>query len=175
MKDMKRKVAGGLALSAALGLGVAPVAAAASHRAHSTAKAIYPKRGAAFVGVSSQKSGTLALPVDMRASVNGKVMSRFDIQWASSCMSAAGRGSYGGLSITLNKAITPPGVFSDNGGFTRMFSNGDKGLFTIKLTGRFTSPVRATGTFRVTVAITDTSGAQTDTCDSGTVFWTATN
>jgi hypothetical protein len=170
MHDMRRKLAGGLALGAALGVGLAPVAFAASR-----VRAVYPKRGAAFVGVSSQKSGTLALPVDIRASANSRVMSRFDIQWAAACQSAAGRGSYGGLSITLNKAITPPGVFSDNGSFTRMFSNGDKGLFTIKLFGRFTSPVRAAGTFRVTVAITDGTGATTDTCDSGVVNWIATN
>ncbi|MEA2355015.1 MAG: hypothetical protein QOD61_1144, partial [Solirubrobacteraceae bacterium] len=37
---------------------------------------------------------------------------------------------------------------------------------------RFTSPGRAAGTFRVTVSITDTSGAVTDTCDSGVVNWT---
>ncbi len=170
MHDMRRKLAGGLALGAALGVGLAPVAAAAPR-----VKVIYPKHGAAFVGVSSQKSGNLALPVDIRASANSRVMSRFDIQWAAACQSAAGRGSYGGLSITLNKPITPPGSFTDNGSFTRMFSNGDKGLFTIKLFGRFTSPVRAAGTFRVTVAITDSTGATTDTCDSGVVNWIATN
>lgn len=171
MHDMRRKLAGGLALGAALGgVGLAPVATAAPR-----VKVVYPKRGAAFVGVSSQKSGNLALPVDIRASANAKAMSRFDIQWAAACQSASGRGSYGGLSITLNKPITPPGVFTDNGSFTRMFSNGDKGLFTIKLFGRFTSPLRAAGTFRVTVAITDSTGATTDTCDSGVVNWIATN
>jgi hypothetical protein len=176
MNDVKRRLAAGVALSAALGLTAAPLAAAApQRRAHSAARTIYPRRGAAFVGVSSQASGKLNLPVDMRASANSQVMNRFDIQWAAACKSAAGRGSYGGLSITLNKKITAPGVFSDNGSFTRMFSNGDKGLFTIKLFGRFTSPVRAAGTFRVTVAITDTSGATTDTCDSGVVNWTATD
>jgi hypothetical protein len=173
---MRRKLAGGLALGAVLGLGIAPVATAASQsKAHAAARTIYPKRGAAFVGTSSQKSGMLALPVDVRASPNAKVMSRFDIQWAAACQSAAGRGSYGGLSITLNKAINPPGVFVDNGSFTRMFSNGDKGLFTIKLFGRFTSPIRVAGTFRVTVTITDSTGATTDTCDSGIVNWQATN
>jgi hypothetical protein len=171
---MRRRLAGGLALSAVLGLGIAPVAVAASHKAKAkaAAKTIYPRRGAGFVGTSSQKSGILTLPVDLRASANAQVMTRFDIQWAATCMSAAGRGSYVGLSITLNKKITPPGQFSDNGSFTRMFSNGDKGLFTIKLFGRFTSSGRAAGTFRVTVSITDTAGAVTDTCDSGVVNWT---
>jgi hypothetical protein len=172
MHRIRRRLAGGLALSAVLGLGIAPVAVAASHKAHAAAKTTYPRRGAGFVGTSSQKSGTLTLPVDLRASPNAQVMTRFDIQWAATCQSAAGRGSYGGLSITLNKKITPPGIFTDNGSFTRMFSNGDKGLFTIKLFGRFTSPGRAAGTFRVTVSITDTSGAVTDTCDSGVVNWT---
>ncbi len=178
MNETRRKLAGGLALGAVVGLGVggAPAAVAASHhRAHSTARAVFPRKGAGFVGVSSQKSGKLSLPVDLRASADGRTMSRFDIQWAAQCTSAAGRGSYGGLSITLNKKITAPGVFGDNGGFTRMFSNGDKGLFTIKLFGRFTSPGRAAGTFRVTVAITDTTGATKDNCDSGVVNWQASD
>jgi hypothetical protein len=178
MNDVKRKLAGGVALGATLGLSIAPATAAVSHAQKGRAAAVrttYPRKGAAFVGVSSQKSGNLALPVDIRASANARVMSRFDIQWAAACVSASGRGSYGGLSITLNKAITPPGVFSDSGSFTRTFSNGDKGLFTIKLFGKFTSPVRAAGTFRVTVAITDSTGATTDNCDSQVINWSATN
>jgi hypothetical protein len=177
MNDMRRKLGRGVALAAALGLGLAPGAAVASNTtAHSSAtRFVHPRRGAAYVGVSSQKSGMLALPVDLRASVNSLVMNRFDIQWAAACMSSTGRGSYGGLSITLNKKITAPGVFTDNGSFTRTFSDGSKGLFTIKLFGQFTSPTRAAGTFRVTVGITDTSGATTDTCDSGVVKWSVTD
>ncbi|MGI8803917.1 MAG: hypothetical protein ACR2KV_17430 [Solirubrobacteraceae bacterium] len=175
MNHVKRKLAGGLALGALLGLGIVPAAIAASQVHKAAAKPVFPRRGAAFVGVSSQKSGKLALPVDLRASANGRLMSRFDIQWAASCQSTAGRGSYGGLSITLNKAITAPGVFSDTGSFSRMFSNGDKGQFTIKLFGRFSSPTRAAGTFRVQVAITDSAGASTDNCDSGVVNWVVTD
>lgn len=177
MNDMRRKLAGCVALGAALGLSLAPgVAAASSGQAHKSAtKVVHPRKGAGYVGVSSQKSGNLALPVDLRASANAQVMSRFDIQWAATCMSTTGRGSYGGLSITLNKKITPPGVFTDNGSFTRTFSDGSKGLFTIKLFGKFTSPIRAAGTFRVTVAITDSTGAMTDNCDSGVVNWVATD
>jgi hypothetical protein len=178
MNDMRRKLGGGVALAAALGLGLAPGAAvvAAKTTAHSAAtRFVHPRKGAGYVGVSSQKSGTLALPVDLRASANGLVMSRFDIQWAATCMSATGRGSYGGLSITLNKKINTPGVFTDNGSFTRTFSDGSKGLFTIKLFGQFTSPTRAAGTFRVTVGITDTTGAMTDTCDSQVVKWSVTD
>ncbi len=178
MNDVKRKLAGGVALGATLGLSIAPATAAVSHanKSHAAAvRTVYPKRGAAFVGVTSQKSGALALPVDIRASANAKVMTRFDIQWAASCVSASGRGSYGGLSITLTKPILPPGQFGDSGSFTRKFSNGDSGLFTIKLYGRFTSPVRAAGTFRVTVAITDSTGATTDNCDSQIINWVATN
>lgn len=178
MNDVTRKLAGGVALGATLGLSIAPATAAASHARKSRAAAVhavYPRHGAAFVGLSSQKSGNLLLPVDIRASGNSRFMSRFDIQWSASCISASGRGSYGGLSITLNKAINAPGVFTDNSSFTRPFSNGDKGLFTVKLFGKFTSPVRAAGTFRVTVAITDSTGATTDTCDSQVINWSATN
>ena len=178
MNDMRRKLGGGVALAGALGLCLAPGAAVASSQAHKAATAtrfVHPRKGAGYVGVSSQKSGMLALPVDLRASANATVMSRFDIQWAATCMSTTGRGSYGGLSITLNKKIAAPGVFTDNGSFTRMFSDGSKGLFTIKVFGQFTSPTRVAGTFRVTVGITDTTGATTDTCDSGVVRWSATD
>lgn len=172
MKDLKRNATKCLALSAALGLVAAPVAGAASRSAAS--RSVGPKRGAAFVGVSTQLSGKLGLPLDIRASLNGRAMSRFDIEWTSTCHGAGGQGSYGGLSVTLNKAITK-GVFTDTSTFSKNFSNSDKGAFTTKLYGRFTSPLRAAGTFRVTVSITDPTGAVVDTCDSGIVTWTATN
>lgn len=177
MNDMRRKLAGGIALGAALGLSLAPGASAASNgqARKSATKVVQPRKGAGYVGVSSQKSGKLALPVDLRVTPNAQIMSRFDIQWAAACTSTTGRGSYGGLSITVNKKITPPGVFSDNGSFTRMFGDGSKGLFTIKVFGKFTSPTRAAGTFRVTVAITDSTGAMTDNCDSNVVNWAVTD
>jgi hypothetical protein len=101
-------------------------------------------------------------------------VARFDIEWSATCTSATGRGSYGGLSITLNKQIVNS-VFTDSGSFTRSFSNGDKGTFNIKLFGQFTSPLRAAGTFQVNVTIDDSAGALTDTCTSGVITWSATN
>jgi hypothetical protein len=167
MKDLKRNAAKCLALSAALGLGVAPAAIAAS-------KPAVPKKGAAFVGVSQQKSGNLGLPLDIRVSPTGTVMSRFDIEWTSACTGTGGQGSYGGLSVTLNKKITKS-VFTDTSTFSKDFSNGDKGAFVTTLFGKFTSPLRAAGTFRVTVTITDPTGATVDVCDSKAFSWTATN
>ena len=176
MPDLVNKLQHGAALGAALFIGVAPVAAAATHaRPRAKPRVTYPRRGAAFAGLSSQKSGTLALPVDIRASNNAQYVTRFDIQWAAACHTATGRGTYGGLSITRNKKINPSGVFTDANQFTRAFVGGSKGLFTIKLYGRFTSPLRAAGTFRVTVAITNNTGLATDTCDSGIITWSATN
>ncbi|HWH10184.1 MAG TPA: hypothetical protein VG165_03585 [Solirubrobacteraceae bacterium] len=166
MKDLKRSATKCLALGAALGIGVVPVAVAA---------AATPKKGAAFVGTSTQKSGNLGLPLDIRVSPTATTMGRFDIEWTSTCQGTGGQGSYGGLSVTLNKKITK-GVFTDQSTFSKSFSNGDKGAFVTKLYGKFTSPLRAAGTFRVTVVITDgTSGATVDTCDSGVVTWIATN
>jgi hypothetical protein len=101
-------------------------------------------------------------------------MSRFDIEWTSTCTGPGGQGSYGGLSVTLNKKITKS-VFTDQSTFSKTFSNGDKGAFVTKLFGKFTSPLRAAGTFNVTVAITDPTGATVDTCTSNNVTWTATN
>ncbi len=176
MPALVNKLQHGAALGAALVIGVAPVAAAATHaRPRGKPRVTYPRRGAAFAGLSSQKSGTLALPVDIRASSNAQYVARFDIQWAAACHTATGRGSYGGLSITRSKKISPPGVFTDANQFTRSFADGSKGLFTIKLYGRFTSPLRAAGTFRVTVAINNNAGLVTDTCDSGIITWSATN
>ncbi|HEY5197605.1 MAG TPA: hypothetical protein VIJ51_11340 [Solirubrobacteraceae bacterium] len=168
MKDLKRNATKCLALGAALGIGVAPAAVAA-------AKTVVPKKGAAFVGTSTQKSGNLGLPLDLRVSPTGTTMGRFDIEWTSTCQGTGGQGSYGGLSVTLNKKITK-GVFTDTSTFSKAFSNGDKGAFVTKLYGKFTNPLRAAGTFRVTVIITDgTTGATVDSCDSGVVTWVATN
>jgi hypothetical protein len=158
-----------LVLGTALVATALPVASAVAAPRH-----VYPKKGGAFAGVSSQKSGTVPLPLDIRASPNGTYVARFDIEWSATCTSPTGRGSYGGLSITLNKQIKSS-VFTDSGSFTRSFSNGDKGTFNIKLFGKFTSSVRAAGTFQVNATIDDSAGALTDTCSSGVVNWIATN
>jgi len=164
---MSRAVALGTALTvSAISIGSAGAASKSKHS--------YPKKGGAFAGVSSQKSGNVPLPLDIRASPNGTFMARFDIEWSATCTSPTGRGTYGGLSITLNKPITSS-VFTDTGSFTRSFSNGDKGTFNIKLYGKFTSSVRAAGTFQVNATVADSSGAVTDTCTSGLVNWVATN
>lgn len=161
-----------------LALAVAATATGASQAAaavRTKPRVTYPKRGAAFVGATSQKSGALALPVGVRASASGHVMTRLDLQWSAACTSASGKGSYGGLSISLNKKIVAPGVFTDASTFTRAFSGGAKGVFTIRLYGRFTSPSRVAGTMRVTANVSDASGVTTDTCDSGVIKWSATN
>jgi len=172
MHAMTRRMSKALVMGAALTASAIPVAAAGA--ASKSTKHVYPRKGAAFAGTSSQKSGTVPLPLDIRASPNGTFMSRFDIEWSATCTSPTGRGSYGGLSITLNKPIVAS-VFTDSGSFTRSFSNGDKGTFNIKLFGKFTSPLRAAGTFQVSVAVNDSSGALTDTCSSGVINWVATN
>jgi hypothetical protein len=166
---MTSKLSGGLALSAALGLGVASIAGAAAVRT------VHPKRGAAFVGVTSQKGDSLALPVDMRVSPNGQVMARFDIQWGAVCRGPGGEGTFGGLQVSQNKKIFPPGSFGDSTAFTKTYANGDTGFYKTKLFGRFTSPVRATGTFQLTLDVISSAGATTETCDSGVVTWSATN
>ncbi len=166
---MTSKLSGGLALSAALGLGVGSVAGAA------TVRTVHPKRGAAFVGVSSQKGDSLALPVSLRVSPNGQVMTRLDIQWGAVCRGPGGQATFGGLSVTQNKKIFAPGSFGDTTSFTKTYANGDKGLYRTHVFGRFTSPVRVAGTFQLTLNVTNTAGATTETCDSGVVTWSATN
>jgi hypothetical protein len=174
MHEMTRRMSKALVLGTALAATALPAASAVAAGKAAAAKHVFPRKGAAFAGVSSQKSGTVPLPLDIRASPNGTYVSRFDIEWSATCTSPTGRGSYGGLSITLNKQIKSS-VFTDSGSFTRSFSNGDKGTFNIKLFGKFTSPLRAAGTFQVNATIVDSAGALTDTCSSGVVNWVATN
>ncbi|MGI8558521.1 MAG: hypothetical protein ACR2ND_09465 [Solirubrobacteraceae bacterium] len=158
-----------LAVGTALTLLVAPAAAAA--KSHNARTSRHPRPGAGYVGTSSEKAGKLGLPVALRVSPNGKVMTRFDIQWSSACQSATGRGSYGGLSITVNKNIASNGTFGDSGSFSRDFGGGSTGVFKVALAGHFNSPRAAAGTFRVSVVVTDASGKQTDACDSGSINW----
>jgi hypothetical protein len=172
MHGMTRRMSKALVLGTALTVSAISVGSAGA--ASKSTKHVYPKKGGAFAGVSSQKSGTIPLPLDIRASPNGTFMSRFDIEWSAPCTSPTGRGSYGGLSVTLNKPIVS-GVFTDTGSFTRSFSNGDTGTFSVKLYGKFTSSLRAAGTFQVSATVTDSAGALKDTCTSGVVTWVATN
>lgn len=130
---------------------------------------------AGYVGVSSQSTGSAFLhrPVSFRVSKTGGTVSRYDIQWAAPCTSKTGRGSYSGLSITRNKVISAQGSFTDTNVFNTDLGQGNKAIFKVVLTGRFVSPKKATGTFRVTVLTVDASNRQTDTCDTGAVTWSA--
>jgi hypothetical protein len=174
MKSRNGKLARTLAAGLAGGLLVPAAADAGAHLAQRRAVAKYAGPGAGFAGVSSQKSGNLGLPVDVRASATGRVMKRLDIQWVATCHGTSTSQTYSGLSVTLNRKLTSHGVFTNIATFSKL-SDGDKGVFTTKLYGRFTSPNRVAGTLRVTVATTGGSGATTATCDSGTVTWSATN
>lgn len=153
---------------------LACVALAATALSPVAASAAKPRKGRGYQGQSAQKSGSLALPVGIRVSKSGKQVDRFDIQWTSRCSSPTGRGSYSGLAVSLKKKVTSSGRFSDTGkAFTQKFSNGTTGTFAVTLLGRFSSASKATGTFRMNVTIKDAAGTQIDTCDSGSVKWTA--
>jgi len=154
-----------LFIAAAL-LAITPMAALAAQ----------PRKGAGYQGLSSQKAGPLALPSGLRVSKDGKKVSRFDIQWSAKCQDPAGRGVFGGLSVTLNKAISKSGSFTDNGSFTRDLGGNQKGTFTIKVVGKFSSKTKATGTFNVAISIIDaTTGAAVDSCNSGNVTWSVSD
>lgn len=169
------RLVGGLALAcSALGCGLKlPALTEARGSAHRSSRAIYPRLGASFVGLTSQSQAALALPVSLVASATGPVIDRFDIQWAASCQTA-GRGS-GGLSTILSKRISPLGTFTDSRTVATAYANGDRGRMTTTLVGRFTSPVRVAGTFKVSGVITDSANTTTNTCDSGTITWSATD
>lgn len=138
-----------------------------------SALAAAPRKDAGYQGFSTQKSGNLTLPVDLRVAKDGKSVSRFDIQWTSKCASPTGRGALGGLSVTLKKAVSKQGSFGDTSTFTRDFGGGQTGAFTVVLKGKFTKKTLAKGTFKVSVSIHDATNAQIDTCDSGLISWQA--
>jgi len=133
--------------------------------------AAQPRKDAGFQGASSQKSGNLTLPVDLRVSKDGKRVTRFDIQWTSKCAAPTGRLALGGLSVTLNKAVNKLGKFGDKATFSRDFGGGQKGNFTVELKGAFTKKTLAKGTFKVDVSIRDAANQQVDTCASGLINW----
>ncbi len=130
-----------------------------------------PRKDAGYQGSSTQKSGNLTLPVDLRVAKDGKSVTRFDIQWTSKCASPTGRLALGGLSVTLKKAVSKQGSFGDNASFTRDFGNGQKGLFTVVLKGKFNKKTAAKGTFKVSISIRDAANQQVDTCESGSIRW----
>jgi hypothetical protein len=175
MKSTDRKVARMLAMGLAGGLIVPAAADAGTHLARRRAGAAYASPGAGLAGVSSQKSGKIGLPVDVRASGTGRVMNRLDIQWVATCQGAGTSQTYSGLSVTVDRKLNTHGVFTNTATFTKSLSGGTKGVFTTKLYGRFISPNRVAGTLKVTVGLSDGSGATTATCDSGTISWRATN
>ncbi|MEJ7798681.1 MAG: hypothetical protein WKF42_09295 [Solirubrobacteraceae bacterium] len=131
-----------------------------------------PRSDAGFQGTSSQRSGSLALPVGLRVSKSARQVTRFDIQWTSECSSPTGRGSLDGLSVTLKRPIGRYGSFSDRTTLTRDLGDNQKGVLTVVLKGRFTKKTTARGTFKVTILIRNAAKQQVDTCDSATARWT---
>jgi hypothetical protein len=136
------------------------------------ALAASPLKDAGFQGTSSQRSGSLALPVGLRVSKSGRQITRFDIQWTSRCSSATGRGSLDGLSVTLKRPISRLGSFSDRTTLSRDLGGNQRGVFKVLLKGRFGKKTTASGTFKVSVSIRDAANRQIDTCDSATIRWT---
>ena len=164
MHDMRRKLGGGVVLAAALGLGLAPGAAVASQDDGPQLCDAFraPAQGRRLRRRQHAEVGH-ARPPGRRAGIGQRdpVMTRFDIQWAATCMSTTGRGSYGGLSITLNKKIAPRRASSPTtGSFTRTFSDGStRACSRSRCSASSRRRPRVAGTFRVTVGITDTTGA----------------
>jgi hypothetical protein len=163
-------------LSAAACAAVAPAAGIAKTSAHASAKKKGPKKGAGLVGTTSQSAGAVNYPADLRVSANGKSISRFDLHWVTQCQTSAGATStFDGLSITLNKPISSKGSFGDSGSFTRNLGAGNSALYVVAVTGQFHSPTAVSGTFRLTITVTDATHTTIQTCASGAVSWSASD
>jgi hypothetical protein len=172
LKYLAGLAAGALLISATAG----PLAASAfGAHARAAAGSHHPRRGAGFVGVSSQKAGQFNLPVDLRAAPNGLSVARFDIYWFAPCQSQTGPTLPPGESITLNRPVAANGSFGATNTVNLVFPNGIKATSVIKLFGLFTSPTRAGGTFSVHLVLTDQNGNPANTCDTGNVSWSVTD
>lgn len=170
LKSLAGLTAGALLLTSA-----GPLAASAFGAHARKAASHKPRRGAGFVGVSSQKAGQFALPVDLRASANGNQVARFDIYWFTKCTNPTGPTLPPGESITLNRPIASNGSFSAVNNVNLTFPGGVTATSLIKLYGRFTSPTRAAGTFSVSLTLKDANGNPANQCDTGPVTWTVTD
>ncbi|PZS07847.1 MAG: hypothetical protein DLM64_13985 [Solirubrobacterales bacterium] len=171
---MHRSKSIGVAAALSAGL-LAPLAlplatASAKPRAHA-ASSHHARNNEGYVGTTSQKSGKLALPADLRSSRNGKAVSRFDLEWIATCQD---KSSLTGLSISLNKAISSSGHFSSSNSFKENTASGGSATFGVSLAGYFNRPNLATGTFDIKITYADKSGKTTNSCDSGKVTWSVT-
>ncbi len=171
---MHRSKSIGVAAALSAGL-LAPLAlplatASAKPRAHA-ASSHHARNNEGYVGTTSQKSGSLALPADLRSSRNGKSVSRFDLEWIATCQD---KSSLTGLSISLNKAISSSGHFSSSNSFSQATHSGGKATFAVSLAGYFNSTTRATGTFDIKINYVDSNQKPAGSCDSGKVSWSVT-
>ena len=122
---------------------------------------------AGFVGVSSQSG-----PVDVNFTTNIKQVKVFRISWlVPRCSSGAGRS---GDSYDTDIAVRA-GSFKDAGQVTGPEAGGGSQVEALSVSGQFVNGHKVKGTFRDTVTIKNPDGSVQDTCDTGTVNWSASS
>ena len=123
------------------------------------------KAGQIFGGITAQHE-----PVVLRADAKRKKMNDFYFSWFAPCDS---QGFYhspidGWQNVSLSRA----GSFNITDMWPEQGDNGSKSVTDYKAQGKF-GKLKASGTLSVKFTEFDATGAQTDSCDSGSLRWSA--
>lgn len=120
--------------------------------------------GRVYAGLTSQNN-----PVVVELNATRSKIDKLRIGWDTSCTSGGG---YTVGDHFSNFAVRETGAFSDtwNGDFPQQ--DGKKMSMTFAVQGTL-ARAQARGTLSVKETDTDTGGATTDTCDTGTISWSA--
>jgi HYR domain len=113
-------------------------------------------------------SGTTAqgLTISFDVSADGRQVVNLTYDLTAPCTP---NGTWEGTAKRIPAAIAPDGTFSLAG--TGPVTGDITGVFNTTITGRFTNPVTATGSFEDHLTLTNPAGYQ---CNTGPVSWTAT-
>lgn len=144
-----RRLAGGLAVAAA----VSAVCAA-------VALAVTPTRGA-YEGTTTQRHSPHH-GVELRVDKQHRV-ARFTIDWRARDCDEPDTHWDGGTTIKAPKN-DPIGTFHDHGSYTSTAGDGIKGRITHTVDGHFTDRTHAKGAWKATVKVYDAGGNRINTC-----------
>lgn len=124
---------------------------------------VTPRQGA-FVGNAPQGPNRFQISF----SVSGSAIRNSDIAWQAQCRSGKEWDDH-----ALSPYAPLSGWTGDGRDYVTANANGiTEHVHVIEDTGHFTTPTRATGVFSLSVVL-DENGRQIDTCETGTIHWTA--
>lgn len=149
-----------LTLSALVLLVVASVASAAT-----------PQAGH-FNGPTSQHSGSHG-NLSFKA-LSDKSLKRIAFDWQATC-STPDNPYFEGTTQITSKVPVKHGSFALNAQYPIDPGGGSTAQASVTMSGHFRKAGKAAGWFTVDVAVFNAQGTQTDSCQTGTISWTATH